>query len=62
MAAVDRNLVSRLEHAAYLGREVARAERSLASGEAYVQDAASEAESTGLCECKDACSSNTPSA
>ena len=45
MTAIDRNLVSRLDHAAYLGRELARAERSLASGEAYVQDAAPEAES-----------------
>lgn len=61
MTAIDRNLVSRLDHAAYLGRELARAESSLVSGEAYVQDAAPEAESTANCGCKDACSSNTPS-
>ena len=42
MTAIDRNLVSRLDHAAYLGRELARAERLIASGEAYVQDAAPE--------------------
>ena len=39
-AAIDRQLVSRLDHAAYLGRELARAERSLKTGEAYVQDCA----------------------
>ena len=61
MTAIDRNLVSRLDHAAFLGRELARAESSLVSGEAYVQDAAPEAESTANCGCKDACSSNTPS-
>ena len=38
----ERNLVSRLDHAAYLGRELALAERSLQTGEPYVQDAAPE--------------------
>jgi hypothetical protein len=33
-------LVSRLDHAAYLGRERARAEHALATGTAYRQDAA----------------------
>ncbi|MGC8625477.1 MAG: DUF4346 domain-containing protein [Phycisphaerae bacterium] len=42
--AVERKLVSRLEHAAYLGRELARAERSLGTNELYVQDAAPERE------------------
>lgn len=37
---VARNLVTRLDHAAYLGRELARAERSLETGEPYVQDRA----------------------
>ncbi len=37
---VGRGLISRLEHAAYLGRELARAEASLASGTRFVQDAA----------------------
>lgn len=40
--AVERNLVSRLDHAAYLGKELARAEQALASGAGYVQDAAPE--------------------
>jgi len=40
--AIDRRLISRLDHAAYLGRELARAEESLRSGEPFVQDAAPE--------------------
>ena len=38
--AVARNLLSRLDHAAYLGRELTRAEHSLQTGEPYVQDRA----------------------
>lgn len=37
---VKRRLVSQLDHAAYLGRELATAERCLRTGEAYVQDRA----------------------
>lgn len=37
---VKRGLVSQLDHAAYLGRELATAERSLRTGEPYVQDRA----------------------
>ena len=37
---IARKLISRLDHAAYLGRELARAEHSLASGSPYVQDRA----------------------
>ena len=37
---VKRGLVSQLDHAAYLGRELATAERSLQTGEPYVQDRA----------------------
>jgi tetrahydromethanopterin S-methyltransferase subunit A len=40
--AIDRGLISRLDHAAYLGRELARAEESLRSGEPFIQDAAPE--------------------
>jgi tetrahydromethanopterin S-methyltransferase subunit A len=40
--AIDRGLVSRLDHAAYLGRELARAEEALHTGTPYVQDAAPE--------------------
>lgn len=60
MTAIDRDLVSRLDHAAYLGRELARAERSLASGDAYVQDAAPEAQSAENCGCTDACGDTLP--
>jgi tetrahydromethanopterin S-methyltransferase subunit A len=38
--ALERGLLTRLDHAAYLGRELARAENSLADGSKYVQDAA----------------------
>ncbi|VAW68601.1 Tetrahydromethanopterin S-methyltransferase subunit A homolog [hydrothermal vent metagenome] len=37
---IEEGLISRLDHAAYLGRELARAEQSLRGGEAYVQDRA----------------------
>ena len=37
---IARDLISRLDHAAYLGRELARAEESLRSGSKFVQDAA----------------------
>ncbi len=40
--AIDRGFVSRLDHAAYLGRELARAEESLRSGAPFIQDAAPE--------------------
>ena len=38
--AIERQLLTRLDHAAYLGRELARAERSLLDGAPFVQDAA----------------------
>jgi len=38
--AIERCLLTRLDHAAYLGRELARAEQSLRTGEPYVQDRA----------------------
>ncbi|HVT02464.1 MAG TPA: DUF4346 domain-containing protein [Thermoanaerobaculia bacterium] len=37
---IDKQLISRLDHSAYLGRELARAEQSLKTGEPYVQDRA----------------------
>ncbi|MBI5723909.1 MAG: DUF4346 domain-containing protein [Planctomycetes bacterium] len=52
LPAIDKGLVSRLDHAAYLGRELARAERSLASGEPYVQDAAPERGTSEACSCQ----------
>ena len=42
MTAIERGLLTRLDHAAYLGRELARTEHALSSGELYVQDAAPE--------------------
>ena len=39
-AIIERGLVTRLDHAAYLGRELARAEHSLMTGTPYVQDRA----------------------
>lgn len=36
--AIEKGLVSRLDHAAYLGCELARAERALVAGTPYVQD------------------------
>lgn len=37
---IERKLLSRLDHAAYLGRELTRADRCLRTGERYVQDRA----------------------
>lgn len=59
MRAIELNLVSRLDHAAYLGRELARAEHALISGEPYVQDAAPErsgATPSHACGCSSTCS------
>jgi len=42
--AIDKGLISRLDHAAYLGRELARAEATIQTGGEYVQDAAPELE------------------
>lgn len=41
--AIERGLLTRLDHAAYLGKELARAEACLLNGETYIQDAAPEA-------------------
>lgn len=38
--AIERELLTRLDHAAYLGRELALADRSMKTGEPYVQDRA----------------------
>jgi tetrahydromethanopterin S-methyltransferase subunit A len=38
--AIERQLLTRLDHAAYLGRELARAEQSLLTGTPFVQDKA----------------------
>ncbi len=49
---VARDLVSRLDHAAYLGKELALAEHALKTGEAYVQDGAPEAPCGTACGCR----------
>jgi len=61
--AIERNLVTRLDHAAYLGRELGRAQQSLLQGTPFVQDAApgallpispgGPAETGSACECSD---------
>lgn len=58
--AIEKNLVSGLDHAAYLGKELARAEHALLTGGLFVQDAAPEIESehpTGpaACGCGSSC-------
>jgi tetrahydromethanopterin S-methyltransferase subunit A len=53
--AIERGLLTRLDHAAYLGRELALAERSLKSRERYVQDRAPgqpEPAKPDACECE----------
>lgn len=57
--AIKRNLLTRLDHAAYLGRELARAEQSILQGTPFVQDAApgeidNSAEVEGACGCSSA--------
>jgi tetrahydromethanopterin S-methyltransferase subunit A len=56
---IDRKLMTRLDHAAYLGRELARAESSLETGTAYIQDQAfgeiSEPPDGGSCGCSGCC-------
>lgn len=54
--AIQRELVSRLDHAAYLGRELARAAHALESGERYVQDRAPELAEAVRCGCGPSCS------
>ncbi|MBI2501760.1 MAG: DUF4346 domain-containing protein [Candidatus Latescibacteria bacterium] len=56
--AIEQGLVSRLDHAAYLGRELARAEQALRSGQPYVQDAAPEQRADQVlagCGCSSSC-------
>ena len=53
--AIERKLLSRLDHAAYLGRELARAEAALATGSPYVQDGAPEGGARSASDCSSAC-------
>jgi len=59
--AIEEGLVSRLDHSAYLGRELARAEHSLITGEPYVQDGAPEREADATnCACSSCCKGEKP--
>ena len=56
--ALERGMVSRPDHAAYLGQELARAERALLADEPYVQDAAAETDArppVSHCGCNSQC-------
>jgi tetrahydromethanopterin S-methyltransferase subunit A len=46
--AIDQGLISRLDHACYLGKELARAEQALLTGEPYIQDGVPEQEPSSL--------------
>jgi tetrahydromethanopterin S-methyltransferase subunit A len=56
--AIEKKLVSRLDHATYLGQELARAEQALRSGETYVQDGVPQTyrpQTTTSCGCGPSC-------
>jgi hypothetical protein len=55
MTAIGRKLASRLDYAAYLGRELAPADHALTSGKLCVQDAAPEAASVRNGGCIEPC-------
>jgi tetrahydromethanopterin S-methyltransferase subunit A len=59
-ALIERGLVTRLGHAAYLGQELARAERALRDGARFVQDKAAggtpgASVADGSCGCAGSC-------
>ena len=61
---IERGFISRLDHAAYLGRELGRADHSLKSGERYVQDRAPgelmpEPDMNTACGCSGPCGTKT---
>ncbi|WP_428265856.1 DUF4346 domain-containing protein [Haliangium sp.] len=61
---IERGLVTRLDHAAYLGRELARAQQAMETGEPYIQDRApgevEEREAVlAACGCGPTCTSET---
>jgi len=57
---IAEGLISRLDHAAYLGRELARAQHALATGEDYVQDRAPGEEDAASPACSgDSCTCTT---
>ena len=57
---IAEGLISRLDHAAYLGRELARAQHALVTGEDYVQDRAPGEEDAASPACSgDSCTCTT---
>jgi tetrahydromethanopterin S-methyltransferase subunit A len=48
--AIEKKMLTRLDHASYLGKELTRAESSLFSGEKYIQDGVSEEKEECNCE------------
>lgn len=52
MTIIDLGLVSKLDHACYLGKELARAEESLRTGNPYQQDQAQDVPEEGPTSCK----------
>ncbi len=63
--AIEKRLISRLDHAAYLGKELARAEQALSNDGLYIQDAAPEIENEALaappaCGCGSTCGEKHP--
>lgn len=64
-ALIERGLVTRLDHAAYLGQELARAERALRDGARFVQDKAAgsgprPSVADGSCGCAGSCTERRP--
>jgi len=55
--AIEKGLLTRLDHAAYLGRELARAEAALLGGTEYTQDGAPERQAAGPKDAGCACGS-----
>jgi tetrahydromethanopterin S-methyltransferase subunit A len=63
--AIEKNLISRLDHAAYLGKELARAEQALSNDGSFVQDAAPEMGNENVpkpsaCGCGSTCEEKNP--
>jgi len=61
-AAIEGELLTRLDHAAYLGRELALADRSMKTGEPYIQDRAPGELPEGEAEAGPDCGCATPAA
>lgn len=65
--AIEQHLITRLDHAAYLGKELARAEQAMLNGGSYLQDAAPELQTANehstkpsACGCGSTCGEKHP--